>query len=697
MAEDKDRVNSIEKAEIEDNNKHVGCPKEGREDGRKDGRKDEEGPEGKDRLHLRALGQGQGSGPSFGLSGQAPLEKEVCPFCQRTHLVGEVCVCVKERKRLEKREALLEEKKNGPLTYRLRSYKEGEESSTTTSKAKGDRSGRGRKATGFSLHPLVERILEERGIEDVETFVKAPISSLIDRPMLNQRQAARAISRALDKGKKITIYGDYDVDGVTSVALGLNILRALGGQVDYYINDRFSEGFGIHAGAVEKISQRGTDLIITADNGISGIEASQKAKELGIGLIVTDHHEPNPQGLPQALVVDHKQDGCDYPNKELVGVGVLFKVLDEVCRLRGMGRRALHELDLVALGTVADVAQLVGENRSLVKNGLLLMDPGQLGAKKALRPGIQALREAAGLKETDPVEAYHLGFIFGPMINAEGRLEGSPHKAVELLTSRDLTRARQLAGQLKEINEKRKKLVKDLYEKALDLVDPDKAVFIIADPAFEEGVVGLLAGKLSEDFGRPAIVLTQGKDGRLKGSGRSVPGLNLKACLDKLAGLLVAYGGHSQACGLTVEADAFVPVKNMLETEVEARMGQVKKRPVLVDLVVEDQALSADLFEDMEKLAPFGLGFPRPRLMVRPFKLAKISYSRDKKHSRLSGQAAAGIDFWAFGQTLEDPEELACLVGTTRLSFFRGRKQLQFRIESQGANLTLEGSPDDHS
>lgn len=596
---------------------------------------------------------------------------QVCACCGRTYEEGSICECVAKEELEEKKRQIQEDKKNRAKCLRYhRQVAEPDDS-------------------GLALHPKLLALLRNRGIKNIERFISCPIGELREEKLMNQDKAVERLEKAILIGERITVYGDYDVDGVTSVALGLNILKDLGARVDYYINDRFKEGFGIGIKGVETIKERGGSLILTADNGIAGHEAVEHAKSLGLEVLVTDHHEPN-ETMPECIVVDPKQPGCTYPNPNIVGVGVLFKVLDDLARRLGKGRRALHELDLVAMGTVADVAPLLGENRILVKNGLKLMDPASMIGKRKLRPGIEALREVAGLDKS-PVNAYHLGYLFGPMINAEGRLNGVPHMAVELLTTHDASLAKELAGKLAGFNEARKKKVEELYEIALDQVDLTKKILVVADSRFHEGVVGLLAGRLKKDFYLPAIVLGRDQTGCFKGSGRSIEGFNLKNELDKLSRLLVGYGGHELACGLTVTQDNYQTVKNMLETQASMILSGEMKECIDVDVELDKEEITGALVRDLDKLEPFGQGFPRPKFLISDFKPESLGYSRDGKHTRMKAVIGKqSMDFWAFGQRIEEQDTCFDLLGSPSFNVFRGKRSIQFRIEECGAPLIVE-------
>lgn len=528
----------------------------------------------------------------------------------------------------------------------------------------------------WGVHPVAAGILRARGIarDDWASFRDAPIGGLL-RPegLRNAPEAAARIHRAVREKEPITLYGDYDADGITAVALGVDLLEQLGARVDWYINDRFGEGFGIGVRGVEELARRGTRLLVTADNGTSGQAAVARARDLGMEVVVTDHHEPNGP-LPECLVVNPKQPGCSYPNRDLAGVGVLFKVLQLVCESLGETRREQKQLDLVALGSVADMVPLRGENRILVKNGLKLMTR-DWREKGRVRPGIAALMEQAG---TSSVRAEHLGFQFGPMLNAEGRLNGSPGISVKLLLSRDPEEARRCAGELAKINRKRKEKTAEQIGWAQEMADLEKSLLFLADPRFEEGLAGLVAGRLADRFNRPALVLARTPQGLYKGSGRAGEGVDLKGMLDPLAGLLDAYGGHAQACGLTVSEPNLATVKSLLETRARALLGAgPRERIRTADARVQPDELDEDLAEAFGEMEPFGEGFPRPLLLVEGFVPTETGYSQSGLHTRMEKN---GVTFWRFGERIEGAGPF-CLAGSLEMEEYRGRKKPRFRVE----------------
>ncbi len=558
----------------------------------------------------------------------------ICEYCGELAEDGKKCICRKEAAR----EALKKRKKR----YILRERTEKD---------------------------LADHILKSRNIgESLEEFSSIPFQRLYEERFLNQEEAEKKIIRALDQKKKIAIYGDYDADGITGTAVGVNILRGLGGDVIPYINDRFDEGFGIHPKGVEALAWEKASLIITVDNGIAGIEGVEKARELGIEVLVTDHHEPN-STLPDCLIVDPKQPGCPYSNKEITGVGVLFKILLQVCRHYGKEALAKKEMDLVALGTVADMAPLLGENRTLVKAGLLIWnhEKGKYGIK-------QLLKELGINRE---VTAYELGFLIAPAFNAESRLKGKPLHGLNVLTSRKKEEMEEGAKELVALNEKRKAMLEEQLTLGDQLIEEDKELFFIYHERIAEGIAGLIASRLLETYGRPVIVLGRTKEGIYKGSGRSIPGFDLKKALDKNAPLLLKYGGHKQACGLSVSQENLQAVKSFLETEGKMVLGgkeRIEEISLDGELFAED--LQPEAIERMMALEPYGIGFQKPQFLLRGVIPGEVSLMKEL-HSKFSWGNA---DILAFNRQVEEGKALD-ITGIPGINEYRGKRRVQFIVK----------------
>ena len=515
---------------------------------------------------------------------------------------------------------------------------------------------------------LLTALLQARQIdEDSQNFLEGKIDGLLNNTFLNEEKAVSIILDYLENKKKIGLYGDYDADGITGIAVAISILRKLGGDVTYYVNNRFTEGFGIRPTGVEDLKKENVDLIITVDNGIAGIEGVDKANELGMTVIVTDHHEPN-DILPNALIVDPKQDGCTYPNKEITGVGVIFKILLRVCEKLDRKNLALKQLDLVALGTVADLGALVGENRVIVKNGLLLWNWDKC------RLNLKFLKDKLNLKRA--VTSYDLGFIYGPILNAESRLYGKPKKAVEWLITENPKKMEYLCSDLVKMNEDRKSNLEKQLVVSDRLVDPTKDFFFIYDSCIEEGLAGLIASRIMDTYKRPTIVLGKDINNNIKGSGRSFEPFNLKKALDNVKSFLLSYGGHSLACGITLDESQLVVVKNILET----KGLQFFKDTDIVDEIIIDGSfgthhLTESFIDLLENLEPFGMGFKRPSFIIKDIPVRDLIILKEK-HSKFSYN---NIDFIAFNEILERNNDYH-FIGYPKWNIYNGRKKIQFVI-----------------
>lgn len=558
----------------------------------------------------------------------------ICEYCGELAEDGKKCICRKEAAR----EALKKRKKR----YILKERKEKD---------------------------LAAHILKSRNIEEsLEDFAAIPFQRLFEERFLNQEEAEKKIISALDQKKRIAIYGDYDADGITGTAVGVNILRGLGGDVIPYINDRFEEGFGIHPKGVEALARQKASLIITVDNGIAGIDGVEKARELGIDVLVTDHHEPN-NSLPDCLIVDPKQPGCPYSNKEITGVGVLFKILLQVCRHYGKESLAKKEMDLVALGTVADMAPLLGENRILVKAGLLIWnhEKGKYGIK-------QLLKEMGISRE---VTAYDLGFLIAPAFNAESRLKGRPVHALKVLTSRSREEMEEGARQLVALNEKRKAMLDEQIALGERLIEEDKELFFIYHESIAEGIAGLIASRLMDAYGRPVIVLGRTAEGIYKGSGRSIPEFDLKKALDKNAPLLLKYGGHRQACGLSVTEDNLQAVKSFLETEGKMVLGGKERiEEISLDGELSAEDLQPEIIERMAALEPYGIGFPKPQFLLRGVVPAEVRLMKEVHSKFTFGNA----DILAFNRQVEEGKALD-VTGIPGINEYKGKRRVQFIVK----------------
>lgn len=471
------------------------------------------------------------------------------------------------------------------------------------------------------LHPLLARLYAARGVTDRAELDYELKALLPPATLTHASDAARLLADAIEAEARLLIVGDYDCDGATATAVGMRALKALGADVDFLLPDRFKLGYGLSPEIVDLAAAQSPDLIITVDNGIASIEGVERAHEHGIATLITDHHLPT-QTLPAAdCIVNPNQPGCAFPSKCMAGVGVMFYVMLALrAELRQRGFFAARPepnfanlLDLVALGTVADVVKLDRNNRILVSQGLKRMRAGQL------QPGLAALFKAAG-RDPKKATAMDLGFILGPRLNAAGRL-ADMRLGVECLLTDDPARALSIAQQLDALNRERREIEAGMQDQALLLLEkletagsaPGIALF---DDDWHEGVVGILAARIKDRLHRPVFAFARGENGTLKGSGRSIPGLHLRDALDLVAkrapGLLLRFGGHAMAAGVTLQAEDFARFRALF-AEVA---GELLAPADLTRTLETDGALEGGYYSlEMARLLEneiWGQGFPAP-------------------------------------------------------------------------------------
>ncbi|KAA3642307.1 MAG: single-stranded-DNA-specific exonuclease RecJ [Chloroflexi bacterium] len=536
--------------------------------------------------------------------------------------------------------------------------------------------------------PLLRQLLFNRGYathQAATDFLNAAVPEGNDAfDMLGVQEAAERISHAIDKGERIVIYGDYDTDGVTASVLMVQTLKALGADVEAYIPNRFDEGYGLNKEALSRLKEENADLIITVDCGIRALEEAQHAKELGLQLIISDHHTPGPK-LPWATaLINPKQADDTYPEKNLAGVGTAFKLASGVIKQRNadFDRGAL--LDLVALGTVADMVPLTGENRAMVRHGLQRM-------RQPRRQGLQALMGIAGV-EPKSVTAMHIGFMLGPRLNAAGRLD-TALDALELLLSDDVFVAGSLAQKLDNYNRERQKITRDMQSIAEEISgaeDPDKFLLFAAHKDFNPGVVGLTASRLVEQYYRPAIVAEQGEE-FTRASCRSINEFNITEALQECADLLDHFGGHAAAAGFTAKNENATALIERLEALAKDQLETVDLRPVLhADKEVALDELSFGLLDQLEMLEPTGYANPAPRFVSRNVQVqGSRAVGKESTHLKLTlTDGTISHDAIAFrqGHWVEHmPSHLDVLYAFER-NDFRGKRQLQLNIQDLKAS-----------
>jgi single-stranded-DNA-specific exonuclease len=471
------------------------------------------------------------------------------------------------------------------------------------------------------IHPVLARVYASRGLTDARELASELQALLPPAALLQIDAAAVYLADAIQAGKKMTIVADYDCDGATACATALRGLRAMGARVDYIVPNRFEYGYGLTPEIVA-LTARSTspDIIITVDNGIASIDGVEAARQHGIDVVVTDHHLPG-DTLPDArVIVNPNQPACGFPSKHLAGVGVVFYVLLAVraeLRKRGVFDAASQPkldalLDLVALGTVADVVKLDTNNRILVAQGLKRMRAGRMQA------GVAALFRVSG-REARSASPFDLGFALGPRLNAAGRLEDMS-LGIECLVTDDEDRAWQIAQQLNEINLKRREIEAEMQDTALlhldDFKPADASTIAVFDDGWHQGVIGIVASRLKEKFYRPTITFAPSGDGWIKGSGRSIPGFHLRDALDlvskRVPGLIDKFGGHAMAAGLTLRADHFDAFTAAFEAVGRAWLSEAQlERVIETDGPLEDDFYTVQFIELLDGQV-WGQGFAPP-------------------------------------------------------------------------------------
>jgi single-stranded-DNA-specific exonuclease len=544
----------------------------------------------------------------------------------------------------------------------------------------------------LQLHPLAARVLAARGHLDpgaAARFLDAPLADLPDPfTMKGMDRAVDRLARALDAGEKIACYGDYDVDGVTSTALLTGFLRAAGGDVVPYVPHRLVEGYGLNADAVARLAAQGVKLLVTLDCGITSVEEVRAASAAGVETVVVDHHTV-PVELPAAVaILNPHQPGCTYPTQDLAAVGVTFALCMALRRrLRELGRfgerrpepNLKDALDLVALGTVADVVPLTGANRTLVRAGLEVL-------ARSRRPGVRALKRVAGIADGQPVTAGQVGFRLGPRINAAGRLDDAG-RGVRLLLATEEDAARALAEELDRENQSRQEIERHILAEAIQDAEARVAAgargLVLARDGWHAGVVGIVASRIVERFHRPAVLVAL-EDGAGKGSGRSIEGFHLYDALAACAQHLSRFGGHRHAAGLTVTRAALEPFRAAFEAHAAARLSdedlQARCR---IDGWVDDGDLTDRAASDLEKLAPYGAGHPEPVFALRRTAVRGRTVGAAGAHLKLT-LGARGLDAIGFGMGDRAP---LCAAGPVDAAFclgfdeWDGTRRLQLKLK----------------
>lgn len=534
-------------------------------------------------------------------------------------------------------------------------------------------------AKKLSISKLLAKLLLERGINDEQT-AKAfldPQADQLGNPFAlhDMKKAVGRIKKAIEDQEKIIVYGDYDVDGITSTAVMYEALEQLGAQVEYFVPDRIRDGYGPNPKRYQALILAGAKLIITVDNGVAGFAAIELAQKNGVDVIVTDHHAIGKK-LPPAYAIIHPDfPGSVYSCQNLAGVGVAFKT---ACAL--LENVPQEMLDLVALGTIADLVKLTGENRLLVKFGLQVLQQTQ-------RIGLQVLAQKAGIV-LENADEQTVAFGFAPRLNSLGRLDQAS-AGVELLTTFDEISAGQIAAKIEELNQKRQKLAEEYANEALQQIQPDQLVNVVASADWQVGLLGIVASRLVEKTHRPSLVFNlDEKSHSAKGSGRSVSAFDLFKALDPQRSLMTAFGGHEQACGLTLPSDNLLRLQVVLNEA--ARQQQIMKAPkekLVIAARLDLKEATTDLIKELDLLKPFGNGNPEPVFLFKNYQIKKakmVGKQQNHLHFILAAdqKVVNAIDFFAGPQAaslIADPAAFE-VAGHVTLNRWKNQEKPQIMV-----------------
>jgi single-stranded-DNA-specific exonuclease len=495
-------------------------------------------------------------------------------------------------------------------------------------------------AAALAIDPVIARLLLLRGIttpDEATRFLNPALDQLHDPFLLmDLRPAVDRLLRAIEQGERIAVHGDYDVDGVTSTVMLRRLLELLGADVVHFIPDRIRDGYGLQPPAIERLAEQQVKVVVSVDCGIRSESAAIRAGELGLDLIITDHHEPDTT-LPQAFaIINPKRPGCAYPDKDLAGVGVAFKLVQALCQQADRTRWLPGFIKLAALGTVADVVPLRGENRVIARLGLAQLSKGPH------TPGVRALLDATGLLG-ETVTSFHVAFRLAPRINAAGRMS-TPDLATRLLLLTGegaAAEAKELAELLESENLRRQQEEADILAAARRKVetDPDvgaHALLIVWGDSWHRGVIGIVASKLVDAFHRPAIVLSVEGD-VAHGSGRSIPGFDLLAALEHCGDLFTRFGGHRHAAGMTIDSGRLKELRTRITGFANDRLGPDELTPRLrVDARMPLRSITPAVVEGLRAMEPFGAGNPRPVFHTGPVELARSPRVMKARHLALT-------------------------------------------------------------
>ncbi len=547
-------------------------------------------------------------------------------------------------------------------------------------------------ANELGVRPLISALLIARGYDTAASSSRFlnPSPTHLHEPLLlkGMAHAVDRIQRAVENREKILIWGDYDVDGTTGTVLLREMLSLLGAESGFHVPDRFTEGYGINVPALEKAKADGYSLVISVDCGTTAVEEIDRANSIGLDVIITDHHLPRSgEKLPSAVaLINPNQPDCPYPDKDLAGVGVAFKLAHALLREYGLEREVPRFLKIAAIGTVADVVHLTGENRAIVALGLTDLP-------KTENFGLKALMEISDCRSE--MTSYHIGFRIGPRINAAGRMDVARH-VIELFESTNFNDARRLAALLDSRNRDRQKIQQEITDQVLKQAEENgsQRFIIVSGEGWHKGVIGLAASRIAERLHRPAIVITT-TDGIGHGSARSIPGFHLLRALESCSDLFEKFGGHAAAAGLTIDQDRIPLLRQRLNEFADESLLEEQLVPVLnIDALVTTQTLGLDLVNDLALFEPFGAGNPKPVFVTRGLVLTDDPYVMKEKHLKLKligGQNQRFEAVWwdgverCAGQTLRRGSRIE-LAYLAEANVWQGNTRLQLVVQDLRAD-----------
>lgn len=531
----------------------------------------------------------------------------------------------------------------------------------------------------------VIEVLYNRGLKTVEAiedfFDNDP--SKVHSPLLmtDMQKAVDIIKDAIEKNLKLVIYGDYDCDGASATAVGMLGLRKAGANVEYFINNRFEHGYGLNVKGMDDLLKEhpDVDLILTVDNGIVAYEGIDYAVSKGVRVVVTDHHDPHPTGkMPNAeAIVNPKRPGDAYPFKGICGATVIYKFMQALYYEMDLDMDEVEDLiDIVGMATIGDVMPLLDENRIFVKQALKRV-------KMGTRPAFAKLVEKTNVTTIDE-ETF--GFKFVPMVNAPSRLLGDIDLAVDLFLTEDEAEMERLVDELIRLNEERKEITARQEEIAMAMIEKmgEQSVYVLYNPEFHEGIVGLIAGRIKEKFYRPAIVLTE-HHGIAKGSGRSIEGFHINDALHANADALIGFGGHAGACGMSLDIKKVDELRERIIATAESILSEDDLTPkIVIDAIVNASDLTIDYIDELDTLRPFGQAFPKPVLKLQDFKSKNVLYmGKEKNHLKVSGYGKVSLVMFSYAEDFKKQGEPNTVeaIGYPALNVYRGDVSVQFMVQ----------------